>query len=122
MVFSNIKEYIIKFKSEYSYIAAIIISIAIIMWFRGIIGIIDHFIVRKNKLYGCCLIIILSIIILFIMGDGLDPVFDVTQRQIIRTIKEKYNNNNNNKNDNNYNNDNNEFALVSPSSHRDLYF
>ena len=120
MVFSNIKEYIIHFKSEYTYVAAIIISIAIIMWFRGIIGLIDHFIIRKNKLYGCCLLVALSIIILFIMGDGLDPVFDVRQRQIINTIKEKHNNNNNN---NKYdNNDNNDFTLLSPSSHRDLYF
>ena len=109
---NNYNEFIINFKSRYTHISAIIISLSVIMWFRGIIGLLDYYIISKYKINGCYFIILLAILILFLMGDGLNPVFDVKQRELINKIK-----------NNSYSkNKHNDFTLLTPNSHTDLYF
>ena len=116
MDYSNIKDYVIKFKDKYSYLSATLISIAIIMWFRGIIGILDLIFIRKKTIFNFSILIIMSIIILFIMTNGLDPVFDMEQRKLINDIKESR------RKKNYIENENDDFALLSTSTHRDIYF
>lgn len=78
-----------KIEEKYPFITSLIISFGIIMWFRGIIGVIDIIFIKKHNIVNYILLMIFSLIILYTTNVGVNVIFDIEQRRKINNILEK---------------------------------
>ena len=83
-------------EKNHSYLVAMIISFALIMWFRGTVGIIDYIFIPKPEIKYYLLLIFISFTILYIFDVGIEAIFDIKHRRAIGKITSRNNNNNNN--------------------------
>jgi len=83
------KKFLYDLEQKHPFIISIIVSIGIIMWFRGLIGVIDILIVKENSLVYYLLLMIISMIILYVTNVGTDVIFDIEQRRKINTLLNK---------------------------------
>ena len=75
------KDYV-SFKKKHREWYIVLASIAIVLWFRGITGILDVFFIHNNSIIGN-MIIILSAVIIFVLDDfSLSEIF--TPREEIK--------------------------------------
>ena len=84
-------KWIDKLENKHPYITATLISIAIIMWFRGVVGLIDIFLVKEQSIQNYILLMILSLIILYTLRVGIDVIFDIKQRRKVNNLLNKEN-------------------------------
>ena len=81
------KKFLLNVENRYPFITSILISIGIIMWFRGLIGIIDIILVKeKNKLLSYFVLMFLSLFIFYITNVGTEVIFDIKQRRKISSV------------------------------------
>ena len=80
------RQFLNKIENEHPYITSLFVSIAIIMWFRGIIGIIDIVFMKKDSIKNYLLLMGLSLIILYITNVGINVIFDIQQRRKINKL------------------------------------
>ena len=86
------KQFLLNIENKYPFITSILISIGIIMWFRGLIGLIDIILVKeKNKLLSYFSLMILALIIFYITNVGTEVIFDIKQRRKISSVISKDN-------------------------------
>lgn len=83
------KKFFNDIEKKYPFIISIIVSIGIIMWFRGIIGIIDLFFMRTNSLFNYLILMGISLLILYFTNVGVDVIFDIEQRRKINNLLKK---------------------------------
>jgi len=83
------KKFIENIEEKYPFVTSLIVSFGIIMWFRGLIGIIDLIFIKENKIIYYILLMIFSLIILYVTNVGTDVIFDIEQRRKINTILKK---------------------------------
>lgn len=86
---SSLTKLVDSLENNHPYITAILISIAIIMWFRGVVGLIDIIFVREQSLANYVLLMLLSLIILYILRVGIDVIFDIKQRRRVNHLLKK---------------------------------
>jgi hypothetical protein len=81
------KQFLSNIENKYPFITSILISIGIIMWFRGLIGLIDIILVKeKNKLLSYFALMILALIIFYITNVGTGVIFDIEQRRKVNNL------------------------------------
>ena len=84
------KNFLSNIEKNNPFIISILISIGIIMWFRGLIGLIDIILVKeKNKLLSYFVLMVLALIIFYTTNVGTDVIFDIEQRRKINNLLKK---------------------------------
>lgn len=78
---SSITNTILKYEKIYPSIFIFLLSFAIILWFRGAVGIIDIVFIRKNKIQYYLLCIAIACFIIYIHGFGMDIIFDLNSKR-----------------------------------------
>ena len=87
------KKFLNDLELKYPFFTSIIISIGIIMWFRGLIGLIDIILVKeKNKFLSYLVLMFISLIIFYVTNVGTDVIFDIKQRRKINDLLSKSDN------------------------------
>jgi hypothetical protein len=79
------RENYISFKKDYKEWYIVLASIAIVLWFRGITGLLDIFLIHNNSIIGNIITILIAIIIFMLDDFSLSEIF---------TPREDENNNN----------------------------
>lgn len=67
----NYKEFRINHKEWY----IVIVSIAIVLWFRGITGLLDIFLIHNNSIIGNIITILIAVIIFILDDFSLSEIF-----------------------------------------------
>ena len=90
---SAITDKILKYEKIYPSIFIFLISFAIILWFRGAVGIIDIIFIRENKIQYYLLCIAIASFIIYIHGFGMDIIFDLNSKRKMINKNNEYTDN-----------------------------
>lgn len=83
----------ISFKNNHREWYIVLASIAIVLWFRGITGLLDVFLIHNNSIIGNIITILIAIIIFILDDFSLSEIFTPREEATIRDHNNQYSRN-----------------------------